>query len=93
MIGSTDIVTDDLWREMPEKYRACTLDLSRQRVRVDNHQLKMLGREPIDNRRNMLTVWAAGILMALPLSIPLMNLVVPILGVATFTHIFHQLRA
>ena len=42
-------------------------------------------------RRNMLTIWTAGILMAVPLSIPLMNLVVPILGVATFTHIFHGL--
>ncbi len=42
-------------------------------------------------RRNMLTVWTAGALMAVPLSIPLVNLLVPILGVATFTHIYHRL--
>jgi uncharacterized protein involved in cysteine biosynthesis len=36
-------------------------------------------------------VWLAGILMAAPLSIPLVNLVIPVLGVATFTHLFHRL--
>ncbi|MBT9384506.1 EI24 domain-containing protein [Pseudooceanicola sp. CBS1P-1] len=40
-------------------------------------------------RRNTPTIWAAGILMAIPLSIPLLNLVIPIIGAATFTHIFH----
>lgn len=34
-------------------------------------------------------IWIAGTLMAMPLSIPLVNLLVPILGAATFTHIFH----
>ena len=29
----------------------------------------------------------------MPLSIPLVNLVIPILGAATFTHIFHKLQA
>lgn len=29
--------------------------------------------------------------MAMPLSIPLVNLLIPILGAATFTHIFHAL--
>jgi CysZ protein len=29
--------------------------------------------------------------MAAPLSIPLINLVIPVLGVATFTHLFHRL--
>ncbi|WP_170592975.1 EI24 domain-containing protein [Ruegeria arenilitoris] len=37
------------------------------------------------------TIWVAGILMAIPLSIPLVNLVIPIIGAATFTHIFHGL--
>lgn len=37
------------------------------------------------------TIWAAGSLMAVPLSIPLLNLAIPILGAATFTHIFHKL--
>lgn len=35
-------------------------------------------------------IWLAGILMAIPLSIPLMNLVIPILGAATFTHLYHR---
>ena len=29
--------------------------------------------------------------MAVPLTVPLINLVVPILGVAVFTHQFHRL--
>jgi uncharacterized protein involved in cysteine biosynthesis len=44
-------------------------------------------------RRNRWTLWAAGTLMAAPLSIPVLNLVVPVLGVATFTHIFHRLAS
>ncbi|HBS50885.1 MAG TPA: hypothetical protein DEA05_12760, partial [Rhodobacteraceae bacterium] len=44
-------------------------------------------------RRHWLTVWAAGVLMAIPLTVPLVNLLVPILGAATFTHIFHRLDA
>lgn len=42
-------------------------------------------------RRNRWTLWAAGTLMAAPLSVPFVNLVIPVLGVATFTHIYHQL--
>lgn len=36
-------------------------------------------------------IWLAGALMAIPMSIPLVNLVVPILGAATFTHMFHRI--
>jgi len=43
-------------------------------------------------RKHMGTIWLAGTLMAMPLSIPLVNLVIPILGAATFTHIFHALH-
>lgn len=39
------------------------------------------------------TIWLAGTLMAIPLSVPLLNLVIPILGAATFTHIYHRLEA
>lgn len=39
-----------------------------------------------------LRIWAAGVLMAAPLSIPLINLAIPVLGVATFTHMFHRLN-
>lgn len=42
-------------------------------------------------RRHRGTVWLAGILMCLPLSIPLVNLLVPVLGAATFTHLYHRL--
>jgi len=35
-------------------------------------------------------IWVAGCLMAMPLSIPLINLIIPILGAATFTHLFHR---
>ena len=37
------------------------------------------------------TIWTAGVLMTMPLSIPLLNLIIPILGAATFTHLFHAL--
>lgn len=37
------------------------------------------------------TIWAAGVLMAIPLTVPLLNLLIPILGAATFTHLFHRL--
>lgn len=43
-------------------------------------------------RKHIATIWAAGALMAVPLSVPLLNLVIPILGAATFTHIFHRLE-
>lgn len=42
--------------------------------------------------RNVLTVWLAGTMMAAPLSFPLISLVVPVLGAATFTHLFQRLR-
>jgi CysZ protein len=42
-------------------------------------------------RRNRGRLWLAGTLMAMPLSVPFVNLAVPVLGVATFTHIFHRL--
>jgi len=38
-------------------------------------------------------VWLAGFLMAVPLSLPLFNLLVPVLAVATFTHLVHRLSA
>ena len=36
-------------------------------------------------------IWIAGILVAIPLSIPIVNIIVPILGIAVFTHQFHRL--
>jgi uncharacterized protein involved in cysteine biosynthesis len=43
-------------------------------------------------RRNLTTIWPAGALMAFPLTIPLLNLIVPVLGVAVFTHLYHRLE-
>ena len=42
-------------------------------------------------RRHWARAWLAGTLMAVPLTIPIMNLFVPVLGVATVTHQFHRL--
>ena len=42
-------------------------------------------------RRHALRIWLAGVLMAVPLSIPVVNLLVPVVGVATYTHMFHRL--
>lgn len=36
-------------------------------------------------------IWLAGTLMAIPLSVPLLNLLIPIIGAATFTHLYHGL--
>lgn len=55
--------------------------------RVGRVQAKQL------RRKHMMTIWIAGILMAIPLSVPLVNLLIPILGAATFTHIYHGVKA
>ncbi|WP_297780700.1 EI24 domain-containing protein [uncultured Roseovarius sp.] len=53
--------------------------------------MRRVGREGAKTlrRKHRMTIWAAGVLMAMPLSVPLVNLLIPILGAATFTHIFH----
>ena len=43
-------------------------------------------------KRNSGTICATGVLMAIPLSIPVINLLVPVLGAATFTHLFQRLN-
>ena len=43
-------------------------------------------------RRHGASVWAAGVMMAVPLSLPLVNLLIPVLGVATFTHLVRRLE-
>ena len=55
---------------------------------------RRLGREAAKalRRRHRGTVWLAGMAMAGPLSVPLVNLVIPALGAATFTHLFHRLQ-
>lgn len=55
--------------------------------------MRRLGRDGAKDLRKQHTgqIWLAGCLMAVPLSIPLINLLIPILGAATFTHLFHRL--
>lgn len=57
--------------------------------------MRRVGRDraKVLRRKHFVTIWAAGILMAMPLSVPLVNLIIPILGAATFTHIFNRLEA
>jgi CysZ protein len=43
-------------------------------------------------KKHLVKIWIAGALMAMPLSIPLVNLLIPILGAATFTHLYHRLE-
>lgn len=44
-------------------------------------------------RKHTLRIWLAGGVMAVVLSVPMVNLLVPILGAATFTHLFHTLQS
>ncbi len=56
--------------------------------------MRRLGRQGAKalRKKNRMTIGIAGCLMAFPLTIPVVNLVVPILGAATFTHLFHRLN-
>lgn len=42
-------------------------------------------------RRHFWRIWIAGMLMAIPLTVPVLNLLVPLFGVAVFTHQYHRL--
>jgi CysZ protein len=57
--------------------------------------MRRLGRDGARalRKRHGLEIWLAGCLMAVPLSIPLVNLLIPILGAATFTHLYHRIAA
>jgi CysZ protein len=56
--------------------------------------MRRLGREGAKEarRRNAGTIWLAGAVMALPLAVPVVNLLVPVIGAAAFTHLFHRLE-
>ncbi len=56
--------------------------------------MRRLGRREAKQlrRRHAVQIWLAGVLMVVPLTIPVVNLLVPVLGVATFTHMFHRLN-
>ncbi len=55
--------------------------------------MRRLGRQGAKDLRKKhgREIWMAGCLMAMPLTIPLVNLVIPILGAATFTHLYHRI--
>jgi uncharacterized protein involved in cysteine biosynthesis len=55
--------------------------------------MRRIGRDKakVLRKQHIGTIWLAGTLMAMPLSIPFVNLFIPILGAATFTHLFHRL--
>jgi uncharacterized protein involved in cysteine biosynthesis len=55
--------------------------------------MRRIGRDKakVLRKQHIGTIWMAGTLMAMPLSIPFVNLFIPILGAATFTHLFHRL--
>lgn len=55
--------------------------------------IRLVGRSEAKRlrRRFFGKIWLAGTLMAMPLSVPLLNLLIPILGAATFTHLYHGL--
>lgn len=55
--------------------------------RVGRDQAKILRKQHVG------TIWIAGTLMAIPLSVPFLNLIIPILGAATFTHLYHRISA
>lgn len=42
-------------------------------------------------RSNRGAIWAMGVLMAVPLSVPILNLLVPVVGAASFAHLYHRL--
>ncbi len=57
--------------------------------------IRRLGREGANRlrARHSGQIWLAGTLMAVPpLSVPLVNLLIPVIGAATFTHMFHRLN-
>ncbi|GAA3864314.1 EI24 domain-containing protein [Celeribacter arenosi] len=56
--------------------------------------MRRLGREGAKaaRKRHMVEIWVAGALMAVPLTIPVVNLLIPVLGAATFTHMFMRLE-
>ncbi len=59
-------------------------------------QMAAVRREGLEGARHLRKrhagqIWLAGTVMAIPLSVPLVNLLMPILGAATFTHMYHRL--
>lgn len=41
-------------------------------------------------RRNRLAIWTLGVAIAIPLTVPILNLLVPVIAAAAFTHLYHR---
>ncbi|MGR3565165.1 MAG: EI24 domain-containing protein [Heliomarina sp.] len=56
--------------------------------------IRRIGRKEATRMRKQYgsAVFLAGVLMTVPLTVPVVNLLVPVLGAATFTHLFHMLN-
>ncbi|GHA52403.1 membrane protein [Amylibacter ulvae] len=56
--------------------------------------MRKLGRAGANamRKKHRFQIFLAGFLMAVPLSVPFINLFIPVLGVATFTHLFHRIN-
>lgn len=56
--------------------------------------MRRIGRKPALKllRAHYFEIWAAGVVLAIPMTIPIFNLVIPIAGVAVYTHMFHRLN-
>lgn len=52
--------------------------------RIDKREAKSL------RQKNFFAVWMAGALIAVPLSIPVLNILAPVIGVAAFVHLYHR---
>lgn len=55
--------------------------------RMDQQAAKAL------RRKHFIPIWIAGILIAIPLSVPLLSVIVPLIGVAAFVHLYHRKQA
>lgn len=57
--------------------------------------MRRLGREGAAQmrKRHLIKIWIAGVPMAMVLSLPLVNLIIPVIGAAAFTHLYHRLAA
>ena len=55
--------------------------------RIDRRDAKSL------RQKHFFSIWMAGALIAIPLSIPILNILAPVIGVAAFVHLYHRKAA
>lgn len=52
--------------------------------RMDRREAKSL------RQKHLFAIWMAGALIAVPLSIPVLNILAPVIGLAAFVHLYHR---